>query len=92
MGLSTGFGWLSLGHSLDEGTGGGQDPDQVGHRSAEIELGGGLATPDVPGLAQTQLHQPGQAMLQGLAEVEIRCEGRTVLECAGGLQQGFLWV
>ncbi len=73
-------------------SGGGQDPGQVGDRSGEIELGSGLVTPEVPGLAQTQLHQPGQTMLHGLAEVAIRCESRTVLERAGGLQQGFLRV
>ena len=49
-------------------------------------------TPEVPGLAQPQLHQAGQAVLHGLAEVAIGCEGRTVLERAGGLQQGFLRV
>ena len=49
-------------------------------------------TPEVPGLAQTQLHQPGQAVLHGLAEVAIGCESRTVLERGGGLQQGFLRV
>ena len=74
------------------GSGGGQDPGQVGDGSGEIELGGGLVTPEVPGLAQTQLHQPGQAVLHGLAEVAIGCESRTVLERAGGLQPGFLRV
>ena len=49
-------------------------------------------TPEVAGLAQPQLHQPGQAMLHGLAEVAIRGESRTVLEGAGSLQQGFLRV
>ena len=73
-------------------SGGGQDPGQVGDRSGEIELGGGLETPEEAGLAQTQLHQPGQAVLHGLAEVAIGCESRTVLERAGGLQQGFLRV
>ncbi len=34
----------------------------MGDRSGEIELGGGLVTPQVPGLAQPQLHQPGQAV------------------------------
>ena len=43
-------------------------------------------------MAQPQLHQPGQAVLYGLAEVVIGCESRTVLERAGGLQQGFLRV
>ena len=71
---------------------GGQEPGQVGDGSSEIELGGGLVTPEVPGLAQTQLHQPVQAMLHGLAEVEIGCESNTVLERAGGLRQGFLRV
>ncbi len=64
----------------------------MGDGGGEIELGGGLVTPQVPGLAQTQLHQPGQAVLHGLAEVAIGCERRTVLEGAGGLQQGFLRV
>ena len=41
-------------------------------------------TPEVPGLAQTQLHQAGQAMLHGLPEGEIGCESRTVLERAPG--------
>ena len=78
--------------SRGAGSGGGQDPGQVGDSGGEIELGGGLVTPEVPGLAQTQLHQPGQAVLHGLAEVAIGCESRTVLERAGGLQQGFLRV
>ena len=56
----------------------------------EIELGGGLVTPDVQDLAQTQLHQPVQAGLHGLAEEAIGCESRTVLEREGDLQQGFL--
>ena len=64
----------------------------MGDGGGEIELGGGLATPEVPGLAQTQLHPPGQGVLHGLAEVAIGCESRTVLERAGGLQQGFLRV
>ena len=74
------------------GSGGSQDAGQVGDGGGEIELGGGLVTPDVPGLAQTQLHQAGQAVLHGLAEVAIGCESRTVLESTGGLQQGFLRV
>ena len=45
--------------------GGGQDPGQVVDRCGEIELGGGLLTPHVPGLPQTPLHQPGQAMPHG---------------------------
>ena len=56
---------------------------KVGDGSGEIELGGGLVAPDVPGLPQTQLRQ------LGLAEVAIGCESRTELEGAGGLQQGF---
>ena len=71
---------------------GGQDAGQVGDGSGEIELGGGLVTPEVAGLAQPKLHQPGQAMLHGLAEVAIRGESRTVLEGAGGLQKGILGV
>ena len=81
-----------LEESRGAGSGDGQDAGQVGDRSGEIELGSGLVTPEVPGLPQTQLHQPGQTMLHGLAEVAIRCESRTVLERAGGLQQGFLRV
>ena len=60
----------------------------MGDRSGEIELGGGLVTPEIPGLPQPQLHQPGQAVLHGLAEVAIGCESCTLLERAGGLQQG----
>ncbi len=78
--------------SRGAGSGGGQDAGQVGDGGGEIELGGGLVTPEVPSLAQTQLHQPGQTMLHGLAEVAIGCESRTVLERAGGPQQGFLRV
>ena len=33
---------------------------QVGDGGGEIELGGGIVTPEVAGLAQTQLHQPDQ--------------------------------
>ena len=57
---------------------------QVGDGSGKIELCGGLATPEVPGLAPTQLHQPGQAVLHRLAEVAIGCESGTALERAGG--------
>ena len=78
--------------SRGAGSGGGQDPCQEGDGGGEIELGGGLVTPQVAGLAQTQLHQPGQAVLHGLAEVAIGCKSRTVLESTGGLQQGFLRV
>ena len=82
----------SPGNPAGAGSGGGQDPCQEGDGGSEIELGGGLVTPQVAGLAQTQLHQPGQAVLHGLAKVAIGCKSRTVLESTGGLQQGFLRV
>ena len=78
--------------SRGAGSGGGQDPGQVGDGSGEIELGGGLVTPHVPGVPQTQLRQPAQAVLHVLAGVAIGCESPTVLERAGVLQQGFLRV
>ena len=78
--------------SRGAGSGGCQEAGQVGDGSGEIELCGGLVTPEVPGLAQTQLYQPGQAVLHRLAEVAIGCESGTALERAGGLQQGFLRV
>ena len=41
------------------GSGGGQDLRQVGDGSGEIELGGGLVTPDVPGPAADPIAQAG---------------------------------
>ena len=78
--------------SRGAGSGGRQESGQVGDGNGEIELCGGLVTPEVPGLAQTQLHQPGQAVPHRLAVVAIGCESHTALERAGGLQQGFLRV
>ena len=60
--------------SRGAGSGGGQDPGQVGDGSGEIELGGSLLTPDVPSLPQTQfaLAGPGGAPRPGGGNDRVR--------------------
>src|SRR6266581_7991357 len=65
---------------------------QVGNRGCEAQLEQGLGPPEVARLANAQLHQPCYAMLHYLASASSFIEGRTGLQLARLLEQGFLRV
>ena len=72
---------------------GGEDPGQVGDSSGGTELGGGLATPEILGLPQTQLPQPGpEHCSSAWRRWRFRVRKPTLLERACGLQETFLRV
>ena len=58
--------------------------------AVSMRLGFGLDTPPIARLAQTQLHQTGQAMFDHLAPGPIGCMRRAGLQGPGLLQQAFL--
>src|SRR3954471_12227875 len=69
---------------------GGGEVGQVGDGGGHQELEGGLGPADVASLADAELDQAGDAVLDGLAAAPRVGEGRASLERPGRLQQPFL--
>ena len=63
---------------------------QVGHRGRQVQLEPGLDPPEVAGLANPQLHQPGQPVLHHHPPLTVPGKGFALLQGAGLLQQCLL--
>jgi hypothetical protein len=65
---------------------------QIGNRRGQAQLEQGLGPPEVPRLANAELHQPSNPVLDHLASASSFIEGWTGLQFACLLEQSFLRV